>query len=89
MEDEGSRPVSGVITTIQPDRRVRQIFQINTNQVEYNENIAVSDMAEYIRTYAEEKYDMIIVHGSQFKASAEEMVVYPDSHFCLSLIPRR
>ncbi|MEG1523471.1 MAG: BMP family protein [Clostridia bacterium] len=54
-------------------------------ELEYIENIAVSDMAEYIRTYAEEKYDMIIVHGSQFKASAEELAVqYPDSHFCLS-----
>jgi len=54
-------------------------------EAEYNENIAVSDMAEYIRTYAEEKYDMIIVHGSQFKASAEDLArEYPDSHFCLS-----
>lgn len=54
-------------------------------ELEYIENIAVSDMAEYIRTYAEDGYDMIIIHGSQFKASAEELAVqYPDSHFCLS-----
>lgn len=54
-------------------------------ELEYIENIAVSDMAEYIRVYAEDKYDMIIVHGSQFKASAEELAVqYPDTYFCLS-----
>lgn len=54
-------------------------------ELEYIENIAVSDMAEYIRTYAEEKYDMVIIHGSQFKASAEELAPkYPDTHFCIS-----
>ncbi|NLV99463.1 MAG: BMP family ABC transporter substrate-binding protein [Clostridiaceae bacterium] len=54
-------------------------------ELEYIENIAVSDMAEYIRTYAEENYDMVIIHGSQFKASAEELAVqYPDTKFCIS-----
>lgn len=54
-------------------------------ELEYIENIAVSDMAEYIRTYAEEDYDMVIIHGSQFKASAEELAVqYPDTKFCIS-----
>ena len=64
---------------------VKNISDKYGTELEYIENIAVSDMAEYIRTYAEEKYDMIIIHGSQFKASAEELAAqYPDSHFCLS-----
>lgn len=64
---------------------VKNISDKYGTELEYIENIAVSDMAEYIRTYADEKYDMIIIHGSQFKASAEELAVqYPDTHFCLS-----
>lgn len=52
---------------------------------DYIENIAVSDMEEYIRSYASENYDMIIVHGSQFidnlLACADD---YPDVAFCVS-----
>ncbi len=52
---------------------------------EYIENIAVSDMAGYIRQYAEDGYDMIIIHGAQFEASATECApLYPDVKFCLS-----
>ena len=52
---------------------------------EYIENIAVSDMAGYIRQYAEDGYDMIIIHGAQFEAAATECApLYPDVHFCLS-----
>ncbi len=64
---------------------VKNISDKYGTELEYIENIAVSDMAEYIRTYAEDGYDMVIVHGSQFKASTEELAVqYPDTHFCLS-----
>ncbi len=52
---------------------------------EYVENIAVSDMAEYIAMYGEDKYDMVIIHGAQFEATATETVAnYPDTMFCLS-----
>lgn len=53
--------------------------------VEYLENIAVSDMEEQIRAYGAEKYDMVIVHGSQFQTVAEDCAGdYPDTKFCLS-----
>lgn len=51
----------------------------------YVENIAVSDMEEYLRMYAEDNYDLIIVHGSQYidnmiKAAKE----FPEINFCVS-----
>ena len=52
---------------------------------EYIESIAVSDMAEYLRAYGEDGYDMVIVHGSQFEAAVAEVAdSYPNTHFCLS-----
>lgn len=52
---------------------------------EYIENIAVSDMASYIRQYGEDGYDMVIIHGAQFEAAAtENAALYPNTKFCLS-----
>ena len=52
---------------------------------EYIENIAVSDMAGYIRQYGEDGYDMVIIHGAQFEAAAvENAPLYPNTKFCLS-----
>lgn len=52
---------------------------------EYIESIAVSDMAEYLRAYGEDGYDLVIVHGSQFEAAVAEVASsYPNTHFCLS-----
>lgn len=52
---------------------------------EYIENIAVSDMAGYIRQYGEDGYDLVIIHGAQFEAAAVECApLYPDTKFCLS-----
>ena len=52
---------------------------------EYIENIAVSDMAGYIRQYGEDGYDMVIIHGAQFEAAAvENAPLYPETKFCLS-----
>lgn len=52
---------------------------------EYIENIAVSDMAGYIRQYGEDGYDLVIIHGAQFEAAAVETApLYPDTKFCLS-----
>lgn len=54
-------------------------------EVEYVENIAVSDMGEYIRMYGEEGYDMVIVHGAQFESAVTEWAAqYPDTMYCLS-----
>ena len=46
---------------------------------EYIENIAVSDMAGYIRQYGEDGYDLVIIHGAQFEAAAVETApLYPE-----------
>ncbi|MEA4970630.1 MAG: BMP family protein [Candidatus Pelethousia sp.] len=64
---------------------VKSISEIYGTQLEYIENIAVSDMGEYIRMYGEDKYDMVIVHGAQFESSVVELVPqYPDTKFCMS-----
>ncbi|MEA4915240.1 MAG: BMP family protein [Christensenella sp.] len=52
---------------------------------EYIENIAVSDMGEYLNMYGEDGYDMVIVHGAQFEAVTTEIAPeYPNTKFCLS-----
>lgn len=54
-------------------------------ELEYIENIAVSDMSGYIRMYGDDGYDMVIVHGSQFESNVVELAAqYPDTMFCLS-----
>ena len=54
-------------------------------ELEYIESIAVADMEEYIRDYGKNKYDMVIVHGSQFQTALEDVAAdYPDTYFCLS-----
>lgn len=54
-------------------------------QAEYVESIAVSDMEEYLRMYADDGYDMIIVHGSQFVDNVKNVAAnYPDVAFCIS-----
>lgn len=54
-------------------------------QTDYIESIAVSDMEEYIRQFASDGYNMIIVHGSQFidnlLAVADD---FPEVAFCVS-----
>ena len=52
---------------------------------EYIENIAVSDMGEYLNMYGEDGYDMVIVHGAQFESAITEIAPnYPNTKFCLS-----
>jgi len=52
---------------------------------EYIENIAVSDMGEYLNMYGEDGYDMVIVHGAQFESAVTEIAPkYPNTKFCLS-----
>ncbi len=52
---------------------------------EYVENIAVSDMGEFLNMYGEDGYDMVIVHGAQFESVVTEIAPnYPDTKFCLS-----
>jgi basic membrane protein A len=54
-------------------------------QADYVESIAVSDMEEYLRMYAEDGYDMIIVHGSQFVDNVKNVAPdYPDTAFLIS-----
>jgi Uncharacterized ABC-type transport system, periplasmic component/surface lipoprotein len=64
---------------------VKAISEKYGTELEYIESIAVADMEEYIRDYGKNKYDMVIVHGSQFQTSLEDVAAdYPDTYFCLS-----
>ncbi len=64
---------------------VQQIGEKYGCTAEYIENIAVSDMGEYLNMYGEDGYDMVIVHGAQFEAVTTEIAPsYPDTKFCLS-----
>ena len=64
---------------------VKEIGEKYGCTAEYIENIAVSDMGEYLNMYGEDKYDMVIVHGAQFEATTLEIAPnYPDTKFCLS-----
>jgi len=54
-------------------------------QADYVESIAVSDMEEYLRMYADDAYDIIIVHGSQFMDNVKAVAPdYPDIAFLVS-----
>lgn len=64
---------------------VKAISDQYGTELEYIENIAVSDMSGYIRMYGDDGYDMVIVHGSQFESNVVELAEqYPDTMFCLS-----
>lgn len=64
---------------------VKAISDKYGTELEYIENIAVSDMSGYIRMYGDDGYDMVIVHGSQFESNVVELAEqYPDTMFCLS-----
>lgn len=64
---------------------VKAISEKYGTELEYIENIAVSDMSGYIRMYGDDEYDMVIVHGSQFESNVTELAEqYPNTMFCLS-----
>jgi len=54
-------------------------------QTAYVENIAVSDMEEYLRMYANDEYDLVIVHGSQYIDNMKNVArSFPNINFCVS-----
>ncbi|MBU5435658.1 BMP family protein [Pseudoflavonifractor sp. MSJ-37] len=51
----------------------------------YSESVAASDMEEFLRGYAQDGYDMIVGHGSQFVDAVHAVAPdYPDSKFVIS-----
>ena len=54
-------------------------------QVDYSEQIDVSDMEEYLRSYAEQGYNLVIAHGSQFADNVNAVAPsYPDTLFAIT-----
>ena len=50
-----------------------------------SESVAASDMEEFLRGYAQDGYDMIVAHGSQFVDAVHKVAPdYPDSKFVIS-----
>lgn len=50
-----------------------------------SESVAASDMEEFLRGYAQDGYDMIVAHGSQFVDAVHNVAPsFPDSHFVVS-----
>ena len=51
----------------------------------YSESVAASDMEEFLRGYAQDGYDMIVGHGSQFVDAVHKVAPeFPDSKFVVS-----
>ena len=51
----------------------------------YSESVAASDMEEFLRGYAQDGYDMIVAHGSQFVDAVHAVAPdFPDSKFVVS-----
>ena len=51
----------------------------------YSESVAASDMEEFLRGYAQDGYNMIIAHGSQFVDAVHKVAPdFPDSKFVVS-----
>ena len=51
----------------------------------YSESVAASDMEEFLRGYAQDGYNMIVAHGSQFVDAVHKVAPdFPDSKFVVS-----
>ncbi len=51
----------------------------------YTENVANSDMEDFLRGYADQGYNMIVCHGTQFIDAAKKVAPeYPDAWFLIS-----
>lgn len=53
--------------------------------IAYTENVASSDMEEFLLNYAQQGYDMIVCHGTQFVDSAKKVAPqFPEIAFLIS-----
>ena len=51
----------------------------------YSESVAASDMEEFLRGYAQDGYNMIVAHGSQFVDAVHKVAPdFPDTAFVIS-----
>lgn len=63
------------------------LLEIGENGYEtaYSENVAASDYETIFRGYAEQGYDIVFGHGTEFEDAAESVAPdYPDTMFCIT-----